>query len=180
MDYEPEACLHFICADRPGFLKAMIQLCGISCHIRSEVHAWLAAKVCFVRLAMTFKDRSLLPGPIFLKDPTILEKQSIEWKDHFLDAPRYLKFGRLFVNLHIETSGLIGAAVDFRRRTVLVIGARADLNRTVIRLNEIREGEHLSYEAMQTSKESLTKSMQAVIDQEGFDGFTLRDLQVVQ
>jgi hypothetical protein len=68
------------------------------------------------------------------------------------------------------------ARIDFRKREVLVeemiIGSSYSKDST-------QEAEELSAEALQTSKESFIRSIQTVVDQEEFDGFTLEDMHLL-
>jgi hypothetical protein len=96
-----------------------------------------------------------------------------------LDVPHSLKFWKLSIFKHDGSSGLIAANLDFRKKKVLVEGTKVDTSCSGLAQGSLKETEALSAEALQTSKESFTKSTQTVLDQEGFDGFTLGDMHLL-
>lgn len=74
---------------------------------------------------------------------------------------------------------MIAANLDFRKKEVLVEGTKVDTSCSGLAQGSLKETEALSAEALQTSKESFTKSMQTVLDQEVIDGFTLGDMHLL-
>jgi hypothetical protein len=178
MHFESYLDLGWIIEDSPYTLRAMAQLSGVSRQIRCETHAWLVDQVCVYQLSQTMCRRiypttaSAIYGLAWRKGPD-------EWKDFYTGAPRNFKFGKLYVFLHQPASGIVTAHIDFRKREVLVEGTKVDTSCSRISRRSLKEAEELSAEALQTSKESFTKSIQAVVDQEGFDGFTLEDLHLL-
>lgn len=186
LDYESDLPLGHLPIDYPEVLRAMVQLAGVSCQIRYEAHAWIPDHVCVIHLSMT-RGRCLRPLSTSSKYPTAFLKGPDEWKDFYLGAPRGFKFWKSSMFVFTWSSGLIAFEIDFRTREVFVEGRRVDMNRygpyqsSVYGPSEswVKEAEKLSPEALQASENSLTRSMQTVVDQEGFDGLTLEDVHLL-
>ena len=182
LDYEPGLPFGYLPIDYPESLEAVTQLSGISRQIRGEVYAWVADQTCIIHLSTT-KGRRLLPLSASSKYFTAFMEGPVEWENFYLGAPRDIKFWQSSMFVFAWGSGLISFEIDFRRREVFVEGRKVDMSRygpyrsslygpSQSPLND----EDLSPKALQTSENSLTKSMQTVVDQAEFDGFTLEDV----
>jgi hypothetical protein len=155
-----------------------VQLAGVCSQIRCDVHAWLAEKWCCFIIVMP-TERLVLPNVALRERAKTLDYGPAGWKGFNSNAPRNFKFWRVHVVLSIEFSGRLAASIDFRRRTVSVYGARVGLSHPAMSPASLKGGEALSPEAVRTSEESVTKVMQAMVEQEGFDGFTLKDMYLL-
>ncbi|KAH0288185.1 hypothetical protein M436DRAFT_82767 [Aureobasidium namibiae CBS 147.97] len=182
LDYEPGLPLGYLPIDYPETLEAVAQLSGISRQIRDEVHAWVADQICIIHLS-TAQGRRLLPLSASSKYFTAFMEGPVEWEDFYLRAPRDIKFWKSSMFFFAWSSGLVSFEIDFRRREVFVEGRKVDMSRYGPYRSSFYgpsqssiNAEDLSHKALQTSVNSLTKSMQTVVDQAGFDGFTLEDM----
>jgi hypothetical protein len=176
IEYESELPLGYFPEHRSESMKAVVQLSSISRQILDEVHDWLADKTCFVPLVVT-KTHHAVPHTALCKHRAAFKKGPGEWKDFNLDAPRSFKFWGLALFLPIKHSAFISLGINFQNKKVCVEGTKAKLGRAA--MASFKEGEELSSDAMQTSKEALTTAMQTVVDQEGFDGFTFGDMHLL-
>jgi hypothetical protein len=178
MDFEPSLDLGWITDDSPDSLRAMAQLSGVSRQIRCETHAWLFDQVCVYGLSRTI-GRRIIPTIVSASSSLAWMRGPDEWKSFYTGAPRNFKLGKLYVILHKAEKGMVTAYIEFKKRDVLVEGTKVDMSCSGGSERSLKEAEELSAEALRTSKESFTKSMQAVVDQEGFDGFTFEDLHLL-
>lgn len=104
--------------DWPDHLEGLIRLCGISRQIRREIHIWLANKECFFELGTT-KGWNVLPLDAIKRCPTAFEEGSSGWKDFNLDAPRDLKFWKVWLFYSTGFAGLFLVLIDFKKRRVI-------------------------------------------------------------
>jgi hypothetical protein len=181
-DYAMHVCpyveLGCITVDSQEHMQAMAQLSGVSRQIRCEMLAWLVRQWCVTGLSMTMS-RRILPTNASMMRFDAFCKGPDEWKDFYTGAPCNFKFGNLYLFLHVPYCGLVIAQIDFRKREVVVEGNKVDPSCSRLSQRSLRETEELSAEALQTSKESFTKAMHEVVDQEGFDRFTLQDFHLL-
>lgn len=174
--------LTFIPDDQSEDLKAIAQLSSMSRQVHYEMPTLLANKLCVVEMNLT-RGRDVLPCRALLKYPKAYEQGSGEWKDLDLDAPRNFKFRRVvFLAVTPKFPGTFIAIINFKKRVVIrlcAFRAKAVSNHSTNPLLPPKKGEGLSPEATQTSEESLNRSIQAVAEQEGFDGFTFGNMHLL-
>lgn len=179
MDFATQLPLTYIQIDHDESRRALAQLCGVSSQIRYEMHSWLANAVYCNRLAVPNKSHDVLPCSSLVRCRTVWRKHLDEEEDFNLDALCSFKFWQVFFNIDMDFSGIMFVKIDFRKREVSVSGTKVRLSHLARPWYLVRKGKKLSPEALQTTEVSVTRSMQAVIEREGFDGFTLGDMDLL-